>query len=201
MNWNVFRLRNAYRKNLLSAANGKTYLLSVSASNTQRTIEDIEVEHSAVDGNSSSDDPLNTSAKRWLESFVTFPLSILDSFLSLPTESYPHAPVDPIVQFMCLALSAVKPLRRPHPQSHRNLILTKSLTNPNRSQSTRITRHLTRRTPVILRKNLLFHAWTVLWHANDLTALKRHLSVISLTRTNASCSRAKYQQTRKTRRI
>jgi hypothetical protein len=38
--------------------------LSVTAPRLQRTIEDIEADQSAADGNSSSDDPLKSSAKR-----------------------------------------------------------------------------------------------------------------------------------------
>lgn len=54
-------LRNAFGKYKYL----KLYLsLSVLAPNLQRTTDDIDTDQSLVDGNSSSDDPLKSTAKR-----------------------------------------------------------------------------------------------------------------------------------------
>lgn len=141
----------------------KNVSLSVSAPSSQRTIEDIDTDQSLIDGNSSSDDPLKSTAKRFV--VTTFYKSRpMTEAVFVFLELYHPEPEDPTEPFTFLVLNVVKQLRHLRPPAitnHRNLI-TESLTNPSQSRLTRITQRLTQKTQIHPNCQLIHPSWTLL---------------------------------------
>lgn len=154
VNWNVplllaSLLRNIFRK--VFPFDVKQFRFLIAAPNSHRTIEDIENDQSPADGNSSSDDLLNSTSKR----FVSRSLSVraVRNNLKSITELCHRELAVLTVQFTCHVQREVK-LRRPHhrqpTQDPQKLNTAESLTSPNPNRLTRIIQRPTQKTRVIL---------------------------------------------------
>lgn len=170
-------LRNFNRKVFLFDV--KQFRFLFAAPSSQRTIEETETDHSAADGNSSSDDPLNLSAKRFVR--CNSETSRLTKHFSFIAELCLHERVALIVPSTCLAPREVRRLllhQRQATTAQRNLITPESLTSPNPNQLTRTTQRPTQKTLVIRPAHRRFASPTVLWSAINWQIPRRQWTVI-----------------------